>query len=232
MTPPSHNPSASDKSNNFTNVPVIAIDGGAGTGKGTTRSMVAKALGFHELDSGVLYRAVGLVCKLKGISDKINCGKEAANLEISIEGERIFINNEDMTSRLRSDECGKLASEMGQIPEVRAGLRQLQLNKRRPPGLVADGRDQGIIFDTPFRFFLQADPEERARRRVLQFEKMNIHADHETILAEILRRDDADKNRSIVPLIPHPEATIIDTTHLTPNEVVSIIVEAYRKSAN
>lgn len=211
------------------NIPVIAIDGGAGTGKGTARTRVAKTLGFHELDSGILYRAVGLVCKIKKITNHTDCATEAANLKVSVEGERIFINNEDLTSRLRSDECGRLASDVGQILEVRENLRALQFSMLKPPGLVADGRDQGIIFDTPFRFFLKAEPGERARRRVLQFERMNIHADFDQILAEILRRDEADRTRSIVPLKPHPEAMIIDTTHMSIDEVSSTIIDAYHK---
>lgn len=209
---------------------MIAIDGGAGTGKGTARMGVAKKLGFNAWDSGLLYRALGLqVAAMNLLCNNQRIIELASSIQIQLVDETVLVNSEDVTSTIRSDEAGKSASIVAQIPEVRAIFHQMHLAQRKMPGLVADGRDMGFVFDTPYRFFLTTSPEERARRRVLQFERMKIlWVDYDSILLEILRRDESDKNNPANQLRPHPEATIIDTTDLKIGESAEIIVESYR----
>jgi cytidylate kinase len=214
-----------------TNTPVINIDGGAGTGKGTVRAIVAQRLGFHELDSGVLYRAVALRSLRNGI--KITETKQlegiASSLDLKMTGEQVIFDGTDETTIIRSDEIGRLASVVAQIPEIRMALRRFQLGMRKLPGLVADGRDQGEIFDNSYRFFLETSPERRAERRVKQFEaRQQQKADYDATLAEIVRRDEVDMNRKISPLKPHPLAWRIDTC-ISAVEVADIICGQYEK---
>lgn len=210
-------------------IPVIAIDGGAGTGKSTARNIVAVQLSFHELDSGALYRAVGWGCRRAGITiDEIPAIVEyARNLNICFRGPRIFLNGDDCTSYIRSEEASELAKVVSQIRGVRETLRAFQLSKRKSPGLSACGRDMGEIFDTPHRYFLTAEPEERARRRVVQLRSSGEDADYEEVLENIKARDYADENRLVSPLRRHPEAMTIDTTRLTPQKVAHMILMDY-----
>lgn len=209
-----------------TTIPVITIDGGAGTGKGTVRRMVAWVLKFHSFDSGVLYRAVGYKANCMNIpfSNETALVQIVKSLNIKTVDSRVFLDEVDTTSIIRSDDVGKLASKVAQIKSVRLALRHLQLSMRKPPGLVTDGRDQSTIFDTPLRFFLKTKAEERARRRVLQFQQMGIPANYDNILAEIIRRDESDTNNPANPLRPHPEATVLDTTNVTAKQVAGTIL--------
>ncbi len=211
------------------NVPAIAIDGVTGSGKGTVRGIVAKKLGFNQLDSGVLYRALALVSIRKGISGSQNLAAAAACLHLKMVDHTVFLDGVDETVIIRSDEMGKAASIVAQIPEVRAALRGFQLSMRTLPGLVADGRDQGEIFDTRHRFFLEASAEIRAKRRVEQFTRMDLSADYETILAEINRRDESDFTRKVSPLKIHPRAWRIDTSNINAEETAEIILAHYGK---
>lgn len=215
-----------------TNVDVITIDGGAGTGKGTVRRMVAWVTKFHSFDSGVLYRAVGYKAKCMNISlsNEAALVQIAKNLNIRTVDSRVFLDDVDQTTVLRSDEVGKLASQVAKILQVRLALRHLQLSMRKLPGLVTDGRDQSTIFETRFRFYLKTDPEERARRRKLQFEQMGIETSYEEILAEIIRRDESDINNPANPLRPHPEALEIDTTKVSAKDVARLILFIYKYS--
>ena len=208
--------------------PVIAIDGFAGSGKGTARAIVAERLGFHQLDSGVLYRAVALQSHRKGLKKIKQLEAVASRLNVTFIGKRIILDGRDETRIIRSDKIGKIASVVAQIPEVRMALRRFQLGMRKPPGLVADGRDQGEIFDGSCRFFLETPAEIRAQRRVEEFKARRQKADYEKILAEIKRRDDADINRKISPLKPHPRAWFIDT-RIPAEEVADIIYGLFKK---
>lgn len=210
-------------------VPVIAIDGGAGTGKGTARSVIAHHLGFHSLDSGVLYRALGLMCHRTNLTTIPQMVEAALALDIQVDGERVLLCGKDETATVRGDEAGKLASNIGSISEVRQALLDFQLQMRKAPGLVSDGRDQGEVFDTPFRYFFVCDAEVRARRRVVQFERMNMPAEYDLILEEIRRRDIADETRIVQPLKPHPTALVIDTSHLTIEQMAETILTDYEK---
>lgn len=221
------------KGNQDLSVDVITIDGGAGTGKGTARREVALALGFHQLDSGVPYRAVGwLGNRLNLMDNERALALLAEDLELRMDGDTIFLADKDLTAQIRSDEAAAFASRVAKMQLVRDALLDLQLCMRKAPGLVADGRDQGLIFNTPFRFFFITSPEIRAKRRVLEFQGRGQTADYEGILAGILERDEQDQRRTVNPLAPHPEAVIIDTSYITVAEVANrVIDEYYRKKA-
>lgn len=205
-------------------VPVITIDGGAQVGKGTASKGVAKRFGFHRLDSGILYRAVGVLAhdasQLHNESVIIGI---AQNLQIAFEDDCVLIDGRDYTHEIRTENASTYASYVSKIQEVRDALLAVQLGMRTAPGLVADGRDQGVIFDTPFRFFLTADPEEKARRRKRDLQKAGINLSYKEVLKRILDRDAADTNREISQLKPHPNAIIIDTTPMLPTQVVDLI---------
>lgn len=209
--------------------PVITIDGLAATGKGSVRSLVAHKLKFQESDSGVLYRALGFVCHTSGIP-QADWAKTASDLKIVVKGQNIFLDGVDRTVEVRSSECDRLASLIAQDLNVRQALLDFQLRMRRMPGLVADGRDQGFIYSTPFRFFLMADVRIKAERRVRQLQEMNQPADFEKVLVAMIERDRLDTSRSVAPTVPHPKARMIDTTNLSVSEVVQKIVRIYRSS--
>lgn len=208
-------------------VEVLTLDGFAGTGKGTIREELARNLNFHSLDSGVLYRALGFVCNRKGITDVKGMVDQARNLDLQMAGSSVILGGVDQTKVIRSDECGNLASIVAKVAEVRQALLGFQLGMRKPPGLVTDGRDQGFIFKTPYRYFFTASAEVRAERRVLQFKAASMPADYGKILDEIKRRDESDLTREVDPLRPHPEALCIDTTELTVSQVTGAVLEDY-----
>ena len=206
-------------------VPVIAIDGGAGTGKGTAAQTLAKILDYHLLDSGILYRAIGLAAHLGGsLTD--NAAIVSITEQVSIEScdGKVFLEGKDVTVRVRSDECAVYASIVAQIGEMRMELRKRQLEMRKPPGLVADGRDMGFIFDPARRFFLTALPEVRAERRFLEFTQKKVPAKYEDILKGIIARDNSDQNNPVHKLRPHESAIIIDTSFLSREEVLGQIL--------
>ncbi len=207
-----------------TSVPVVTIDGGAGVGKGTARKGVAKALGYHGLDSGVLYRAVAYQCHIKGITETPGIVAEALQLKISMIDDGVFLNDRDETRNIRSNTTGRLASLVAPIPEVREALRALQWKMRRKPGLVADGRDQGFLFFNAHRFFLTASLEVQAERDLKRIRESGGDTSYESVLEEIKRRDELDRTRKSNPLRAHPCAIIIDTTYLTPEKVVERIL--------
>ncbi len=210
-------------------VDVIAIDGGAGAGKGATRYGVARKLGLHELDSGVLYRAVTLISLDNSFTEVGDIINVANHLDISVQGENVFLEGCDRTEEIRSNRISVLTPPVAQILEVREAVRTFQLSMRKAPGLVADGRDMGYIFETQFRFFFRADAKVRARRRMKQYLDAGRVVDYDTILAQIQERDYQDENRAIAPLRPHPEAIIVDTTKMTIEEQVNFVIHEYRK---
>lgn len=209
-------------------MPVITIDGGAATGKGTVRNLVGSFLGFHQLDSGVLYRAVAYECIRRNVIDKPEAwGDISSALDVKFEGEKVFLRGINMTSTIRAEDIGRAASIVSQNKKVREELMSFQLSMRKKPGLVADGRDQGFIFETPFRFFLTASAEEKAKRRRAQLLYQGIFSNYEDILKGIVERDKADAERKISPLQSHPEAVVIDTDKLNALEVADKITKIY-----
>lgn len=213
--------------------PVIAIDGPSASGKGAISRKVAAKLGFHLLDSGALYRIVGLVASREGLA--LSNGPLVASLieDLHIEFEsdedsegHIRVNGEDLTREIRFESTGELASQVAAHPEVRNALIRLQRGFRKWPGLLADGRDMGsVIFpDAQVKVYLTASPEERARRRYKQLKEKGISVNLAALSAEIAERDDRDRTRSVSPLCPAPDAMQLDTTELNIGQVVDRVL--------
>jgi CMP/dCMP kinase len=210
-------------------VPVIAIDGPSGVGKGTVARAVARTRGWHFLDSGSLYRILALAARKAGISDQDEAAVAALAPKLDIkfdiqsdERERIVVDGEELSARVRAETTGQLASVIAVYPKVRAALLERQRAFRRAPGLVADGRDMGtVVFpDATVKIFLDASPDERARRRLNQLRKAGIEANIAALREEIRERDVRDRNRSVSPLKPADDAVTIDTTELSIAQVL------------
>ncbi|AKC85454.1 (d)CMP kinase [Pseudoxanthomonas suwonensis] len=215
-----------------TPVPVLTIDGPSGAGKGTVSRFVASRLGWHYLDSGALYRAVGVAASWADLdlSDPAALVRCTFDTEVRFEEDggslRVFVNGTDATEELRLETTGTLASAIAAIPEVRAALKERQRAYRLPPGLVADGRDMGtVIFpDAPTKVFLTASAEERARRRHNQLKEKGVSVTFDGLLREILSRDARDAQRTVAPLKPADDAVLLDTTGLSIDEVVDRVL--------
>jgi len=213
-------------------VPVITIDGPTASGKGTLASAVAQALGYHLLDSGALYRAAGLAATLDGVSpdDEAAVARLAGLLDLKFEGgdgaARIWLRGRDVTDTLRLESTGLLASRVSALPRVREALHGLQLAFRRPPGLVADGRDMGtVVFPrAALKVFLTASAAERADRRHKQLISKGIPSNIDSLRADLEARDARDRNRSVSPLKPAEDALLLDNSHLSIEESVSQVL--------
>jgi cytidylate kinase len=214
-------------------IPVLTIDGPSGSGKGTVSRLVAQRLGWHYLDSGALYRAIGLAAGWADIdlSDASALVRCAFDTEVGIVEEvhvepRVVVNGVDATDELRTETAGAAASAIAAIPEVRAALRDRQRAFRQPPGLVADGRDMGtVIFpDAACKVFLTASAEERAERRYNQLKEKGVSVTLDGLLREILARDARDASRAVAPLRPADDAVHVDTTGLPIEAVVERVL--------
>lgn len=214
-------------------IPVLTIDGPSGSGKGTISRAVAERLGWHYLDSGALYRAVGLAAAWEGIdlSDAEAVAQCAARTEIRFEtqgaGEpHVIVNGKDATRQLRMETAGAAASAIAAHPPVRAALVDLQHRFRRSPGLVADGRDMGtVIFpDAPYKVFLTASAEERAKRRHKQLKEKGVSVSLDSLLHEIAARDERDAGRAVAPLRPADDAVVVDSTGTPITEVIERVL--------
>lgn len=205
-------------------VPVIAIDGPSASGKGTVASLVAAALGFHYLESGALYRLVAFV----GGSDP---ARAAAELDVVFRDGNIILSGQDVTDPIRVEAVGNQASEVAKIPEVRAALLERQRAFRRPPGLVADGRDMGtVVFpDASLKVFLTAGLGVRAQRRHKQLIDKGIHANLAALSRDLEERDARDAARAVAPLKPAKGAVLLDSSALTIDEVVDKVLMLFRK---
>jgi CMP/dCMP kinase len=216
-------------------VPVITIDGPSGSGKGTIAEKVAKILGYHLLDSGALYRIVGCIAHARKLdfNNPQLLAELAGKLAIGF-GEAgpgtVIVDGQDLSSEIRQEKGGELASLMGAIPEVRMALFNRQLAFRRAPGLVADGRDMGtVVFpDAKVKIFLTASPKERANRRYKQLIAKGIGATLPGLLQELKARDERDSNRFHSPLRPAHDAHIIDTTAMPVDEVMAKVLNLVR----
>ena len=215
-------------------IPVLTLDGPSGVGKGTVASIIAQKLDWHLLDSGAIYRAFSIVASDNGIKidDIVGLLKLANNLDISFklnsnhEPLDVYLNNIEVSSELRTEKTAALASKFAKIESLRKVLLVKQRQFKKLPGLVADGRDMGtVVFpDAPFKVFLTAEIEERAKRRLKQLQETGITGNISHTLAEVQKRDKRDANRQHSPLRPAKDALVIDTTNLSINEVITKVM--------
>jgi cytidylate kinase len=222
----------------LSDVPVIAIDGPGGSGKGTVARRVARQLGWNLLDSGALYRLVALAGLRAGLDpeDVDGHARVATTLDATFDmdpagGELIRLSGTDVTRQLRDEATGEAASRVAAWQPVRSALLDRQRAFARPPGLVADGRDMGsVVFrNAGLKIFLTASPGERAARRYKQLKEKGLSVSLPALSAEIAERDRRDTTRSVAPLVAVPEAVVVDSTALSIEEVVRRVVELARE---
>ena len=220
----------------MTKPPVIAIDGPSGSGKGTIASELASKLDFNYLDSGAIYRTLGIAVQKANV-DFMNHAQivEIYNKsDISFESNKphnIILNGKDVSMLIRSQMGSDFASKLGQIPEIRDVLLEGQRAYRREPGLVADGRDMGttVFPDASLKIFLTASVKERANRRYKQLITKGIDATLPDLLQDLKERDKRDTERTVSPLKPAEDAVTLDSTDLTIDEVVNQILKLFLK---
>ena len=213
-----------------TEIPVITVDGPGGTGKGTLSSYLADWLGWHFLDSGALYRVMALAAERHNIGPEDIAGLSdlGRNLDViykqsaSAEGNSVVLEGDEVNDLIRTESCGNSASRIAALPEVRQALLDRQHGFRKPPGLVADGRDMGtVVFpDARLKIYLTASVEERAMRRYKQLKEKGFDVNLPQLSVEITERDARDSQRTVSPLRPADDATVIDTTHLNIEDVI------------
>lgn len=211
--------------------PVVAIDGPTGSGKGAISRSLAVRFGWHLLDSGALYRSVALKAGREGLclNEPEALAAAASRMRVGFSSaphpEATFLDGEDVTALLRTEECGAKASRIAAIPEVRKALGARQRAFARPPGLIADGRDMGtVVFpEAELKVYLTASPGERARRRYKQLIRKGIDVSLPDLSEDIARRDERDANRVVAPLKPAEDARVLDSTGMSPEEVIARI---------
>ncbi len=216
------------------NVPLITIDGPSGSGKGTIARRVADRLGWHLLDSGALYRLVAYAGQRRSVdpTDEAAFARIAEDLDVKFGAdlhgeEQIWLEGEEVSRSIRTEQGGEGASRVAAMPAVRAALVARQHAFATPPGLVADGRDMGtVIFPAAaLKIFLTASADERARRRYKQLKDKGLSANLAALSQEIAERDRRDANRPIAPLRPADDAVIVDSTSMSIDAVVARVLE-------
>ncbi len=216
--------------------PVIAIDGPSASGKGTVAQGVASALGFHWLNSGALYRAVALAALESGadLENESKLLSIALNLKAKFIGDLVEIEGRNVTDAIRDEKVSIAASQISSRPGVRKALLKRQRAFRRPPGLVAEGRDMGsVVFpDAALKIYLTASPEARAQRRYKQLMDKGMDATMTALLQDIRARDERDSNRATAPLKKATDAVLIDTTDLSAADAVAQVLALYKKKAS
>ncbi len=220
--------------------PVVTIDGPSGAGKGTIARLLAQQLGYHLLDSGAIYRILALAAHESSVGpDEITDLTELArNLEVEFRlnesgcETQVLLSDQLITDRIRTEIVGNLASQIAVIPEVRLALLDLQHGFRKPPGLVADGRDMGtVVFaDAELKIFLTATPLERAKRRYKQLMVKGIGVSLPALVREIEQRDQRDADRKLAPLRPASDAITVDSTGMTVDQVLMRLMSLVREA--
>ncbi len=212
--------------------PVICIDGPNASGKGAVSRAIAEHLDWHRLDSGVLYRALGLAAARRSLAptDAARLAVLAADLDLELRGDCILLEGKDVTRELGTEEAGAGASRIAVLAPVRDALLARQRGFRRPPGLVADGRDMGtVVFpDATWKVFLTASPEVRARRRYNQLRHQGMNVSLADLFEVIRERDERDRMRETAPLRPAEGALCLDTTNLGVDETLERVMEHVR----
>jgi len=214
--------------------PVIAIDGPSASGKGTVAQGVANALGFHYLNSGALYRTVALAALESGadLDDETILSDITLNLRSEFSGDTVTLGGRDVTDIIVAEAVSVAASRIAALPRVRETLLARQRAFRRPPGLVADGRDMGsVVFpDSVLKIFLTASLEERAVRRYKQLMEKGMSATMAALLQDIRERDHRDMQRATAPLQRSANAVLIDTTNMSAADAVAQVLALYKQA--
>lgn len=209
-------------------VPVITVDGPSGSGKGTLAQAIAQALGWHLLDSGALYRIIGVMCERRGVDfdDEKAVAALAERLHIEFVGDAVVVDGSNLADDIRTEDAGALASKVAHWPAVRDAVLSLQRSLRQSPGLVADGRDMGtVVFpDAQCKFFLDASAEERAQRRYKQLKNKGLSVSLRGLLEQIQERDARDRGRAVAPLKPAEDAIVIDSTSMSIDAVLERVM--------
>ncbi len=215
----------------------VAIDGPAGAGKSTVAKRVALELGYIYIDTGALYRAVGLACLNKNVDINNDASVAAILPETDIRivffnGEQIvLLNDEDVSEKIRTEEASMIASKVSAIPSVRKFLLDLQRNFSKTDNVIMDGRDIGTVVlpNAQVKIFLTASPEKRADRRYKQLIEKNEEAVYDTILSDIIKRDYNDSHRNIAPMKPAEDSILVDTSELTLDESVKMVSDIIKE---
>jgi cytidylate kinase len=216
---------------------IVAIDGPSGSGKSTVAARLSEALGYIHLDTGAMYRAVALAAALGNVNyddpDRLDelCARILIEMRHHDEGVAIYLNGRDVTEEIRSPEMSLGSSAVSSVPEVRTHMVRLQRQIGSSGGIVAEGRDMGtVVFpDTPAKFYLDASPDERARRRWQQLKEMGIDEDADKVRREMEERDRQDSLRDHSPLKRADDAVHIDTTGMSIDQVVKELAEKVKE---
>ncbi len=219
---------------------VIAIDGPSGAGKSTIARLLAKRLGYVYIDTGAMYRAFGWKALKEGIDTKDEsalaglAGRTEVIIEKDNDNPRIYVDGRDVTDEIRTPEMGMAASDVSKSPAVRSRLLLLQRRLGERGGVVMDGRDIGtVVFpDADIKFYLDASAEERGRRRFLELKAKGLDVELAEITRQIIERDEQDRSRALAPLRPAPDAVFIDSSSLSIEEVLSIMLDNIREKVS
>jgi len=218
---------------------VLTIDGPGGAGKGTVCQLVAKQLGWHLLDSGALYRLTALAASKHGVAldneDSVAVLAKHLDVQFIPQDEGLvhtILEGEDVSTDIRTEQVGSMASKVASLPAVRQALLERQRDFAQAPGVVADGRDMGtVVFpDAPVKIYLTASAEERAKRRFLQLQEKGMDSDIEVILRDIQERDDRDMNREIAPLKPAVDSLVVESTNMSIEQVLDVVMTELKRA--